>query len=112
MCYAMVVSEAAINLKKALENTHICGSKHDPSNKFKDELNILVNLKCDVFCKSKMESDCPIRICCINKGIEGCWECDGTQDCPNLTQQFRENCMRMNEIGCTRFIQEIKGSIS
>ena len=49
----MVVSEAAINLKKALENTHICGSKHDPSTKFKAEIDELVNLKCAVFCKKK-----------------------------------------------------------
>ena len=111
-CYAMVVSEAAINLKKALENTHICGSKHDPSNKFKAELNELVNLKCAVFCKYKMESNCPIRICCIKKGIEGCWECNNTQDCPNLTQQFKENCKRINEIGCANFIEESEDSYS
>jgi hypothetical protein len=102
----MVVSEAAINLKKALDNTHICGSRHDPSNKFKKELDELGNLKCAVFCKDKTESNCPIRICCIRKKVEGCWECKTAQECPNLTQQFKENCTKINEYGFTRFIKE------
>lgn len=105
-CYRMVVSEAAINLKKALDNTHICGSRHDPSKKFKIEVDELVNLKCAVFCKYKKESNCPIRICCISKKLEGCWECNNAQECPNLTQQFKENCKKINEYGFTRFIKE------
>jgi hypothetical protein len=102
----MVVSEAAINLKNTLDNTHICGSKYDPSKKFKLELDELVNLKCAVFCKNKEESNCPIRSCCISKKVEGCWECENSQECPNLTQQFKDNCKKVNEYGVTRFIKE------
>lgn len=105
-CYAMVVSEAAINLKKALDNTHICGSKHDPSTKFKAEIDELVNLKCAVFCKEKKESDCPISNCCLIKKFEGCWECYDAQECPKLSQQFKENCKKINENGLTRFLKE------
>lgn len=105
-CYAMVVSEAAINLKKALENTHICGSKHDPSETFKAEIDELVNLRCTVFCKDKKEPDCPITNCCIGKGYNGCWECNDAQECPKLSQQFKENCRKINEIGPARFIDE------
>lgn len=104
-CYAMVVSEAAINLKKALENTHICGSKHDPSTEFKTEIDELVNLRCSVFCKDKKESDCPIT-CCISKGFDGCWECHDALGCPELSQQFKENCRKINEVGPARFIDE------
>lgn len=90
-CYAIVVSEAATNLKKALENTHICGSKHDPSAEFKTEIDELVDLRCTVFCKDKEESDCPIANCCTGKEYEGCWACHDAQEYPKLSQQFKEN---------------------
>jgi len=102
----MVVSEAAINLRKTLGNTHICGSTHDPSTKFKAELDELADLKCSVFCKEKTESDCPIRNCCLTKNFEGCWECGDAPGCTKLSQQFKENCEKINENGLTSFISE------
>lgn len=88
-CYKTVVSGAAQSLKDALENTAICGSKNDPSQPFKDELNNLISLRCPKVCKAGGGNPaCQIRICCREKNIVGCWECGAFQTCAHLTPQF------------------------
>ncbi|MBT5022341.1 DUF3795 domain-containing protein [Candidatus Woesearchaeota archaeon] len=107
-CYKMVVSEAADNLKKALNNTHICDSKNKSSNEFLDELDKLVKLKCINFCKAFGGSDtCKIRLCCRSKTIAGCWECNCFEKCNLLTNQFLVNIRKINQQGLDAFIKSV-----
>jgi hypothetical protein len=106
-CYKMVVSEAAKLLEEALENTHICGSVHDPSKQFKKELKILAGLRCPKLCKAGGgKPDCKIRVCCLSKNLEGCWECKDFENCKNLKKQFVENLRKIKNRGLSDFIRE------
>jgi len=107
-CYKMVVSDAAEFLKNALENTHICGSKHDPPTQFKDELNNLVLLRCPKLCKGGGNPNCIIRKCCIEKNLAGCWDCNDFQTCKNLNEQFINNIKKIKKLGIDGFILMMK----
>jgi len=96
-CYKMSVSDAAMNLKKELENKHICGKTKWLSKSFYSELDSLISLHCNKFCKEGGGSpNCKIRICCIKKGYNGCWECNNFKSCDKLSNQFIENIKLMN----------------
>jgi len=96
-CYKMKVSEAALNLKKELENKHVCGKIKCLSESFILELDSLIALHCNKFCKDGGGSqDCKIRICCINKGYNGCWQCNDFESCDKLSTQFIENIKLIN----------------
>ena len=104
----MVVSEAAKLLKNSLENTHICGSINDPSLQFKSELNNLVSLRCTRICKEGGgKSTCEIRKCCKNNNLNGCWECNGFENCTKLKEQFINNNKKIRALGINGFIKEV-----
>ncbi len=105
-CYKNVVSEAAENLKKALENTHICGSSHEPNKEFKDTLNNLVNLHCPKVCKGGGGNpECKIRICCKSKNLNGCWECNKLEKCDILSKRFLDNLKKIQKVGVSEHIK-------
>jgi len=91
-CYKMTISEAAINLKKELDNKQGCGKLNCLSESFKLELDELIALRCNKICKDGGGSlDCKIRKCCIEKSFDGCWECNDFESCDKLSLQFVEN---------------------
>ncbi|HII38379.1 TPA: hypothetical protein HA318_00035 [Candidatus Micrarchaeota archaeon] len=55
-CFKTVVSQSAQALKDALENTHVCGSVHEPSAEFKKELARLVAFRCSRTCRTGAET--------------------------------------------------------
>jgi hypothetical protein len=52
---------------------------------FSDVLDTLIKLQCPKPCRDWVEWDvpfsCRIRSCCQQKGFQGCWECDGMEEC-------------------------------
>ena len=50
-------------------------------------LEAIVNLQCNSPCRvggGCSSFVCEILKCCTVNGLEGCWECDGFEDCANL----------------------------
>ena len=53
-------------------------------------LGMMVAFRCKKICKNGGGvSFCTIRDCCQKKGINGCWECKGFEDCEKL------NCLTL-----------------
>ncbi|WP_156921705.1 DUF3795 domain-containing protein [Desulfovibrio inopinatus] len=51
---------------------------------FADVLHTLATTQCERPCRSGggcSGKPCAIMECCLDKGFEGCWECDGLDDC-------------------------------
>jgi hypothetical protein len=53
--------------------------------RFSQVLDALIKLQCSEPCRDWVEKDvsfhCRIRSCCQQKGFQGCWECDGMEEC-------------------------------
>jgi len=50
-----------------------------------DVLGAMVKLRCRSACKGGGGNpNCKIRKCCQKIGLEGCWECDRSEDCDKL----------------------------
>ena len=59
------------------------GYKHYPQ--FSEVLDLLVNLRCKKTCRERVEpTSCQMRGCCLEKGIQGCWECEEFETCTKL----------------------------
>ena len=51
---------------------------------FKKVLNTLRNQACHTPCRSGEDGcgdECPIKLCVLEKGLRGCWECDDYESC-------------------------------
>ncbi|MFP4364401.1 MAG: DUF3795 domain-containing protein [Spirochaetia bacterium] len=58
---------------------------------FRSLLSGLTQLKCNTVCKeSGGGADCKMRLCCTEKGYQGCWECADYKECTNL-QALKQN---------------------
>jgi len=106
-CYKIRVAQAAESLKAELENAKVKGAVF--LENFPDigrVLNSLIELRCSRFChEGGGKSSCKIKICCNEKNIEGCWECETFEKCPNLKEQFVNNIREIKEKGINEFIQ-------
>ncbi|MFZ5955116.1 MAG: DUF3795 domain-containing protein [Nanoarchaeota archaeon] len=98
-CYKNAISKSANKLKYLLKSTSIFNSTHMPSKEFQKELETLISLKCSRPCKENNEKDCPIKKCCIEKKIKGCWECKNYENCKNLKPQFIKNIRLIQKCG-------------
>ncbi len=55
-------------------------------------LESMCNLDCEHLCKDGGgTSSCEIRICCQNRNINGCWECEKMESCAVLDTIFPVN---------------------
>lgn len=98
-CYKMTVSEAAAALKKELENPNICGKKLIIPKSFLTKLDELIALRCTKICKNGGGSgECSIKKCCLQKGIDGCRECDTFASCEKLKDQYISNIKSIKEV--------------
>ncbi len=71
---------------------------------FNKVLDTLVNARCDKLCREGGGSPtCAVRICCNEKEIEGCWECNEFVDCEKL--KFLE---RVHGIAHIRNLRKLK----
>ena len=107
-CYKMTVSAAATNLKCELKNPHLCGNKLKLPDGFVAGLDKLIDLKCTKFCRAGGGNpECPIRICCIEKKVNGCWECKDFESCELLTPQYVKQIKKIKKSGLKKY-QEVK----
>ena len=71
-------------------------------------LKEIKKLECSSTCRDGPNSilgcrtNCKIRICAIEKGYEGCWQCDNHKDCANLSD------LKINHPGLEKNIELIK----
>jgi len=107
-CYKNSVSSAAKNLKRVvLRAKNVCGKKYLTSQEIKKELNNLIALRCANFCRAGGgKSDCKIKICCLDKTLDGCWQCEGFIKCDLLNNRFKKNILKIKEQGVEKFVQE------
>ena len=73
-------------------------------------------MRCGKVCKEGGGgASCKIRICCQNKNIEGCWECEEYEDCKKLAwlrpingEINIDNIRKIRREGIDKFIEEMK----
>jgi hypothetical protein len=80
---------------------------------FTEVLELLANSRCERTCKEGgADHGCEVRICCTEKGIEGCWVCGEFVGCDKLT--FLEgvhgiahirNLRRLKRNGVSEFVK-------
>ncbi len=105
-CYKMTISAAAAALRRELENPHICGEVKT-SESFLSELDDLTSLRCTKVCKvGGGNPNCIIRKCCVQKKINGCWECADFETCSNLKEQYIHNIKKIKKGGFERYLKE------
>lgn len=51
---------------------------------FKGVLSGLIDLRCAAPCTKGGKPNCQIRVCVREKGLKGCWECSGFEECEHL----------------------------
>ena len=103
----MTVSEAAATLKKELENPQICGKIQFLPQSFLTNLDELIALRCTKICKvGGGNPECLIRKCCVQKKINGCWECVDFETCGKLKKQYICNIKKIKEIGFDDYFKE------
>jgi hypothetical protein len=76
-------------------------------------LGALVKLRCRRNCREGGGPPfCKMRKCCLKKGIEGCWECDEFETCPELDfvktyhgDAHLKNLRKLKKAGVTGFLE-------
>lgn len=49
---------------------------------FDEVLGLLMKMHCKKICRERVKAPaCEIRKCCLEKGIQGCWECEEFETC-------------------------------
>lgn len=107
-CYKNSVADAAEGLKRVIIHAKdVCRKKYLMSGNMGKELNNLITLKCVNFCRTGGgKSDCKIKICCLNKKIDGYWQCDDFEKCDLLNCRFRDNIGKIKQLGIEKFVSE------
>ena len=90
------ISDLALELRKELRRTQYDKfakniQKFDSGKELKhfdecyDALGAMVRFRCAQGCRAGGgTANCKIKECCVNAGIEGCWECKEMEKCPKL----------------------------
>lgn len=106
-CYRVKVSTAAKRLKREMEAAADKGAKYfdEVSNIFSDDLNVLIAKECNLYCRDNSESACKIKVCCLDKKLNGCWECSNVETCEKLNTQYKGHCKDINENGIDAYIE-------
>ncbi|MFH1638756.1 MAG: DUF3795 domain-containing protein [Chloroflexota bacterium] len=112
--YEMTVSEAAKSLRREMraarlkalwQNIPFLG-EYDP---FKKTLDGLAMLHCSKACRGGGGNPwCKIRKCCQKKGLTGCWECEGFENCDKLNERYVKNLKKIKRVGIEGFISSKK----
>jgi len=83
-----------------------------------DVLSAWDNMRCDKICREGGgSSECGIRDCCKQKGLQGCWECDEFQSCATLGalqkvngNRIIQNILMIQKQGIEAFVSSIEKS--
>lgn len=110
-CYKMKVASAAKQLLSELESAQAKGAKFlKESPKIKPLLKKLIALECKKFCREggSKSAICPIKACCLNHKIVGCWECPDFDSCRKLKPQFLANNKKIRKLNIDNYIKQAK----
>ena len=110
-CYKMKIAFSAKQLLFELESAQKKGAsflQDDPS--IREILDKLIDLECMKFCREGggKSATCPIKACCDEHNIIGCWECPDFGSCKTLKKQFFDNNCKLREVGLEKYIKEYK----
>jgi len=108
-CYKMKVAAAAEKLLDELQAAQAKGAqflKEFPQ--IEADLKKLVASKCKKFCRQGggKSATCPIKLCCNQHQVAGCWQCPELKSCLKLKPQFLLNCQKINCLGLKKYIQQ------
>ena len=94
--YTGIVADKARELREVLKQTRFdvfARLEPVPDPKFKhysecfDCLGAMMETRCPQVCRDIEDIDkCDIRKCAIERGYDGCWECDEFENCKKLTR--------------------------
>ena len=110
-CYKMKIASAAKQLLAELESAKDKGAKYlKETPELKPILKKLISLKCKKYCrdgggKSKI---CPIKSCCKENKVEGCWLCPKLDSCKKLKPHFLKNNKKIKGVGLNKYITQYK----
>ena len=110
-CYKMKIATSAKQLLFELESAQKKGTKFlQEFSEIKLVLEKLVALECKKFCREDAEKSvtCPIKICCDDHEVAGCWECPNLNSCKKLKPQFLANNKKLRELNIDDYIQQYK----
>jgi len=73
-------------------------------------LKKLIILECKKFCREDggKSLDCPVRTCCDQHKIIGCWKCRDLDVCKKLKPQFFINSKKLKKLGMRKYIEQYK----
>ena len=128
--YRSRASDLASQLLGELKNTEFCkyaeiksssDKQLDPVKQFEhyseccDVLEAISALRCNSPCRiggGCSAFSCSILECCQKKGLKGCWQCEGFEDCEKLDvlksihgDSFRQNLRTIKDYGLEKWIE-------
>lgn len=107
----MKISTSAKQLLNRLEFAQNKGAKFlQETPEIKPILEKLITFECKKFCRDGggKSSICPIKACCVNHKIIGCWECPDFDSCKKLKPQFLANNNKLRELSIEEYIKQYK----
>ncbi|MFH1188980.1 MAG: DUF3795 domain-containing protein [bacterium] len=110
-CYKMKIAAAAKQLLVELETAQDKGADFlQKSPDIKPILEKLIALECKKVCREGggKSTTCPIKACCDEHAIIGCWKCPNLDTCKKLTPQFLENNKKLKELRIEAYIKQYK----
>lgn len=119
------IADLARDLRKKLREAKFDEVSIGLSSFFKDfkdyekcykVLGAMVRLRCNRTCRGGGgPPSCKIRSCCQNKSIQGCWECEETENCKKLDflkpihgDAHLRNLQNLKKQGIEKFLVERK----
>lgn len=114
--------DAVRRLKNLLEENHFenyaaykAGAGKNPVPAFAaypaflEVLSAIPGIECNPTCYNGPRSEsvgctpeCPLRVCAIEKGLEGCWKCDSRDACPDFLELDGRHPELQDNIRCLR----------
>jgi hypothetical protein len=106
-CYRVKVSNAAKMLKHEMDVAAGKGAKYldEVSESFSSDIDVLISKECNLYCRAGGGSTCKIKLCCFDKKLNGCWECNDFETCEKISAQFKGHCRDIREKGLDAYIE-------
>ncbi len=106
-CYRVKISNAAKILKHEMDAAADKGAKYfsEVSESFSDDINVLISKECNLYCRAGGGTTCEIKLCCLDKKLNGCWECGDFETCKKISAQFKGHCKDIKEKGIDAYIE-------
>jgi len=110
-CYKMKIAASAKQLLDELKSAQDKGAKFlQESPEIEPILEKLIALECKKFCRESGGKSviCPIKACCVEHKINGCWECPDFDSCKKLKPQFLANNRKLKKLSIEDYVKQYK----